>query len=100
MVNCGYGILYFLKAEKDKFSTLNQGTGTYCFDMWLGFIIRKRKQLTAQFHDEVILELQETKQEEIKTILKEAIENVNKNLKLNRDLDCDISFGKDYAKIH
>tara|TARA_R110000751_G_scaffold206135_1_gene310233 strand:+ start:75 stop:1922 length:1848 start_codon:yes stop_codon:yes gene_type:complete len=93
-------LYYFLKAEKDKFSTLNQGTGTYCFDMWLGFIIRKRKQLTAQFHDEVILELQETKQEEIKTILKEAIENVNKNLKLNRDLDCDISFGKDYAKIH
>lgn len=93
-------LYYFLKADKDKFSTLNQGTGTYCFDMWLGFIIRKRKQLTAQFHDEVILELQETKQEDITLILKEAIQNVNKTLKLNRDLDCDISFGKDYSQIH
>ena len=93
-------LYYFLKADKDKFSTLNQGTGTYCFDMWLGFIIRKRKQLTAQFHDEVILELQESKQEDITLILKEAIQNVNKTLKLNRDLDCDISFGKDYSQIH
>lgn len=93
-------LYYFLKADKDKFSTLNQGTGTYCFDMWLGFIIRKRKQLTAQFHDEVILELQETKQEDITLILKEAIQNVNKTLRLNRDLDCDISFGKDYSQIH
>ena len=93
-------LYYFLKADKDKFSTLNQGTGTYCFDMWLGFIIRKRKQLTAQFHDEVILELQESKQEDITLILKEAIQNVNKTLRLNRDLDCDISFGKDYSQIH
>ena len=50
---------YSLRAEKDIFSTLNQGTGTFCFDMWLGFIIQKRPQLTAQFHDEVILECSE-----------------------------------------
>lgn len=93
-------LYYFLKADKDKFSTLNQGTGTYCFDMWLAFIVRKRKQLTAQFHDEVILELQENKQQEVTAILKESIQNVNKLLKLNRDLDCDISFGKDYSQIH
>ena len=48
----------------------------------------------------VILELQETKQEDITLILKEAIQNVNKTLRLNRDLDCDISFGKDYSQIH
>ena len=30
---------YSLRAEKDIFSTLNQGTGTFCFDMWLGFIL-------------------------------------------------------------
>jgi len=93
-------LYYYLKADKDKFSTLNQGTGTYCFDMWLAFIVRKRKQLTAQFHDEVILELQENKQQEVTAILKESIQNVNKLLKLNRDLDCDISFGKDYSQIH
>lgn len=93
-------LYYYLKADKDKFSTLNQGTGTYCFDMWLLFITNKRKQLTAQFHDEVILELQEGKKEQIVEILKQSIQEVNKNLRLNRDLDCDISFGKDYSQIH
>ena len=47
----------YLKAEKDRFSTLNQSTGTYCFDRWVHYIIERRPQLTAQFHDEVILEL-------------------------------------------
>ncbi len=93
-------LYYYLKTEKDKFSTLNQGTGTFCFDMWVAFIIQKRKQLTAQFHDEVILELQEAKQEEVSFLLKEAIQKVNKLLKLNRELDCDVSFGTDYSQIH
>lgn len=93
-------LYYYLKADKDKFSTLNQGTGTYCFDMWLLFVTNKRKQLTAQFHDELILELQDCKKEQITAILKESIQEVNKNLKLNRELDCDISFGKDYSQIH
>jgi DNA polymerase I-like protein with 3'-5' exonuclease and polymerase domains len=68
--------------------------------MWVAFIIQKRRQLTAQFHDEIILELQESKQEEISLLLKEAIGKVNKLLKLNRELDCDVSFGKDYSQIH
>lgn len=41
---------YYLKKDKDKFSTLNQGTGTYCFDLWLKKILEKRPQLTGQFH--------------------------------------------------
>jgi hypothetical protein len=91
---------YPLRAEKDIFSTLNQGTGTYCFDVWLGFIIKERPQLTAQFHDEVILELNNGEEDEIENILKKSIANVNKLLKLNRDLDCDVQFGKNYSQIH
>lgn len=34
-------IWYSLKYEKDRFSTLNQGTGSYCFDTWLAFILQK-----------------------------------------------------------
>ena len=33
-------------------------------------------------------------------ILKDSISDVNDELKLNRDLDCDVDFGKDYSKIH
>ena len=43
---------YSLRNEKDIFSTLNQGTGVYCFDSWLMEVLKRRKQLTAQFHDE------------------------------------------------
>ena len=91
---------YSLRAEKDIFSTLNQGTGTFCFDMWLGFIIQKRPQLTAQFHDEVILECSESEKEEIGQILSSSLEKVNNLLKLNRDLGCDVQFGKNYSQIH
>jgi len=93
-------IYYHLKTEKDKFSTLNQGTGTFCFDMWLAYIIAERPQLTAQFHDEVILELNETKQNDIKELLNRSIKKVNKLLHLDRELECDIKFAKDYSEIH
>ena len=93
-------IWYSLKYEKDRFSTLNQGTGSYCFDTWLAFILQKRPQITAQFHDEVILMTKKGYREQIKEILNNAIEKTNKALKLNRELGIDIQFGDCYAEIH
>ena len=89
-----------LSNEKDKFSTLNQSTGTYCFDRWVYHILDQREQLTAQFHDEVILELQVGNREAMTKVLKTAIHRVNEELKLDRDLDCDVDFGRDYSEIH
>ena len=91
---------FWLKAEKDRFSTLNQGTGTYAFDRWVCYILEKRPQLTAQFHDEVVLELRKGNRESMTKILKWAVGQVNKELSLNRDLDCDVDFGDSYAGIH
>lgn len=90
----------YLKADKDKFSTLNQSTGTYCFDRWLYYVIQARPQLTAQFHDEGIWELKKGNREAMTKILKDAIQKVNEELNLNRDLDCDVAFGPNYAEIH
>lgn len=90
----------FLKADKDRFSTLNQSTGTYCFDRWVFHILKRRPQITAQFHDEVILELKKGNQVAMTKILKDAIVDVNEELKLNRDLGCDVDYGKDYSEIH
>ena len=90
----------FLKADKDRFSTLNQSTGTYAFDRWVYHILERRPQLTAQFHDEVILELKKDNREAMTKILKDAISDVNTELKLDRDLDCDVDFGPSYASIH
>ena len=93
-------IWYYLKAEKDRFSTLNQSTATYAFDRWMYYVLQKRPQITAQFHDEGIWELKVCNREEMTKILKTAINQVNNELKLNRELDCDVDFGVSYAEIH
>lgn len=90
----------YLKAEKDRFSTLNQSTATYAFDRWVWHIARRRRQLTATFHDEVVHELLKGNRDKMSIILRDAMKDVNEELKLNRDLDCDISYGKDYSEIH
>lgn len=91
---------YSLRDDKDRFSTLNQGTGVYCFDMWIKEFFDIRPQITGQMHDEVILQVEKGKREEITTLLKEAVSRVNEKLQLNRDLDVDVQFGDNYAEIH
>jgi len=91
---------YSLRTDKDRFSTLNQGTGVFCFDMWIYNFRQKRPQLTGQMHDEVILTVKKGFRKETEKLLKDAIELTNKQLKLNRDLDVDVQFGRSYAEIH
>jgi DNA polymerase III epsilon subunit-like protein len=91
---------YSLRHKKDRFSTLNQGTGVYCFDIWIYNFRKKRPQLTGQMHDEVILTVRKGHREACEKLLRDAITRTNKQLKLNRTLDVDIQFGKSYAEIH
>lgn len=89
-----------LRYDKDRFSTLNQSTGVYCFDRWIYHILSKRPQLTGQFHDEIILQIKEGNREKCSRLLKWAIQKVNEELKLNVQLDIDTQFGKNYSEIH
>lgn len=91
---------YSLRTDKDRFSTLNQGTGVFCFDIWIYNFRKIRPQITAQMHDEIILTVKKGSRKEIKKLLKDAIELTNKQLKLNRDLDIDVKFGNSYSEIH
>lgn len=93
---------YSLRHDKDRFSTLNQGTGSYCFDRWVMECRRKRPQLTAQFHDEVLLCIKKSPgvREKAVKLLKDSIKVVNEELKLNRELDVEVKFGDTYAKVH
>jgi hypothetical protein len=91
---------FWLKAEKDRFSTLNQGTGTYAFDRWLYHVIEQRPQITAQFHDEGVWELAKGNREAMTAILTEAMARLNDELNLNVKLSCGTDFGDSYADIH
>ena len=91
---------YSLRFEKDIFSTLNQGTGVFCFDSWIKEVRKRRSQMTGQFHDEGIWCLKEGYEERMTKLLKDSIKAVNDKLQLNIQLDVDIQFGKTYAQIH
>lgn len=94
------GFWYSLRYEKDIFSTLVQGTASYCFDIWLQFVLEKREQLTGQFHDEFILCIKDGSQEQCTKLLRECIDKTNEKLKLNRELDISIQYGYKYSDIH
>lgn len=91
---------YSLRYEKDRFSTLNQGTGVYCFDTWIKHIRSKRPQLTGQFHDECILTVKKGNRDKAEELLRWAISEANKELNLNVKLGIDIQFGENYASVH
>lgn len=91
---------YSLRHKKDRFSTLNQGTGVYCFDVWIYFFMKNRPQITGQMHDEVILCVKKGYRQQCEKLLRDAIDKTNKSVKLNRELDIDVQFGNTYAEIH
>ena len=91
---------YSLRSDKDKFSTLNQGTGVFCFDSWVSLCRRYGIKTIGQFHDEIIALVPEGNEEQTKATMEQAIENLNNNLELNVPLGVDAQFGKTYADIH
>jgi hypothetical protein len=91
---------YSLRYMKDVFSTLNQGTGVYCFDSWVRECRRLGLKLIASFHDEIILRVSENKVEDVKIKQEQAIDTVNKKLKLNVTLKIDSHTGHRYSEIH
>lgn len=97
---------YSLRSDKDRFSTLVQGTGAYVLDMWLYNVNKLSKarqmdfKLLGQFHDELILSVPDDMQDEYKQLVEDGLEKVNKALKLNRDFGCGIEFGSRYSEIH
>jgi hypothetical protein len=93
-------LYYTLKYDKDRFSTLNQGTGVYCFDTWVRHVRDRRPQLTAQFHDEIVACIKKGNRDRMTSLLKEAIQKTNEELNLNVILDVDVAYGGTYADIH
>lgn len=91
---------YSLRNEKDRFSTLNQGTGVYCFDMFVREVRKQRSQLTSQFHDEICQEIKKGYRKNLEDLLAKAIKTVNEKLKLNVELRIDTHYGDRYSDVH
>ncbi len=108
LVNPVNGFAYSLRGEKDRFSTLCQGTGSYFFDLWVDEVLDRMqerfgvKRLSAEFHDEFVTCFRETEdnKEIMKTITEGAIETLNVRYNLRRKLGCDVQFGYKYSDIH
>lgn len=93
-------LYYSLRFEKDKFSTLNQGTGVYCFDLWVREVRSRGIKLMLQYHDEIAFPLKKDQQDWVANQLKEAIQAVNDMVKLNVPLGISVDFNVNYAEIH
>lgn len=91
---------YALRSDKDRFSTLNQGTGVFCFDTWVALCRKNGIKTIGQFHDEIIALVEDGKQDEVVAIMHGAAAKLNEKVKLNVPLGCDAQFGKTYASIH
>ena len=91
---------YQLRSDKDRFSTLNQGTGVFCFDSWVAICRNNGVQTIGQFHDEIIAIVQNGQEEETKQTLTKAVAMLNDKLNLNVPLGTDVQFGNTYADIH
>lgn len=102
------GFWYSLRQEKDRFSTLCQGTGSYVFDIWCNEVIAicnerygRDPMLSGQFHDELILQVRKGNRELWEHLVGvEAMQRTNKKLNMNRDVACDVQFGDNYSEIH
>lgn len=91
---------YSLRHDKDRFSTLNQGTGVYCFDTYLKYVIDNGPPIIGQFHDEWIAPIRLGNRERLQAHVDKAIQLANEELGLNVKLTVGLAFGENYAEIH
>ena len=102
---------YHLKTDKDRFSTLVQGTGSYILDLWLGYQFNIRNsekynldtygaKLLASIHDEQIIEFKEVFKDSIEPLIRDSLAKVNDRFNLEIPFDCEVQFGKNYSEIH
>lgn len=100
LLNPVSGFWYSLRNDKDRFSTLNQGTAVYCFDVWVKFLREQGIRVALQYHDEILFNVEEGHKEITKGKIRKAIERTNEKLKLNVPVGCSIQWGDTYASCH
>lgn len=91
-----------LRYLKDVFSSVNQSSGVYIFDNWVMNLRKKGLVIRYQYHDEILVIIENTSEniENLKSIVKTSIDEVNKKIKPNVPFSCSIDIGTNYAECH
>lgn len=92
------GFWHELRYDKDRWSTTNQSTAVYIFDSWLARARVKGYNGQGQFHDETLASVADESQ--AREALKQGIEMLNRDLKLNVDFGIDVKSGQTYSDVH
>ena len=100
LLNPVSGFWHSLRSDKDRFSTLNQSTGVYCFDTWVSICRKNGIKAVGQFHDEIIALVKKGEEGAVEKIMHDAAIELNDKVKLNVPLGTDVQFGNTYADIH
>lgn len=98
MYNEVSGFWYSLRADKDRWSTTNQGTGVYVFDTFVRHLKAQGVNVVGQFHDEAVIDEWDT--HTTFEALHKAIDLTNKQLNMNVPFLIDYEIGDNYAAIH
>lgn len=91
---------YNLRNEKDIFSVVNQSSAVYCFNMWVYNVSLLGVFPNIQNHDDLALVCDASEADKHSEILEIAMENLNRQLKLNVKIACEIQIGDNLAETH
>ena len=91
---------YSLRNDRDMFSTVNQSSAVYVMDMYIKYTRKAGIKIAFQVHDEMTFNLPKGKEEQCTQILKQAIQQVNDELKLDVQISSSIDFGTTYSSVH
>jgi hypothetical protein len=91
---------YLLRNQKDRFSVINQSSAVYCFNMWVYNCTQEGFWPVSQSHDDQLFVVSSDKADKVIQTIKNAMEKVNRQLKLNVSLDCETQIGNNVAETH
>lgn len=91
---------YELRSEKDRLSAVIQSTGDFITHLWAKNVIEVSKCVTLIYHDQIDLIVKEGYRKGIEKLLRDSIDKVNKQLKLNVPMDISVNFGKRFSDVH
>lgn len=99
------GFWLLLRADKDRFSALNQSTGVFVFDTWLMHYRKLLRNIpdahvVLQYHDEHLTVCKKRDKDRVDGAVRKAMELTNECLKLNVPIGISVSWGRTYAECH